>query len=356
MSQIYGILGIADNDRAYVNTLGQRLVFDAVQELLEQYSTDLNAAMRVFIDRETEDYKIRYKLPGGGRMQRRGGQAQTGATKAHGGWDVALPLEDFGDQVADSDIAIAYMSIQELDRHLDTVMIRNTNTVRYEILRALVRNDARPFEDDNWGSLTVQPLANGDAVKYPPVLGSMDEATANHYLEAGYLAAAISDVNNPLPTIRNALESKFGAELGGSSVAVFFDETITPKIEALADFEPVPDRFLELGDNVNVPRDLPAVPGRVIGRCNGVWCVEWRWAPDNYLIGIHLDAPKPLLHRVDPAAVGLGKGLQLVATNATHPFSQAFYRHRFGLGVGNRLNGIVMELGTGGGYTIPTGF
>lgn len=356
MSAIYGILGISDTDRAYVNTLGQQLVFDAVSNLLDEYSIDLAAAQRVFIERETENYKFRYKLPGGGRMQRRGGQAQSGAVKANGGWDIALPLEDFGDQVASSDIAIAYMSIQELDRHLDTIMIRNTNTVRYEILRSLFRNDARSFEDDHWGTLTVQPLANGDSVVYPPIMGSMNEATEQLYIESGYLLATISDVNNPLPTMRNKLESHYGATQGGSAIVVFFNETATAKFEALADFEPVPDNFLMMGDNANIPVNLPDVPGRIVGRCNGVWCVEWRWMPTNYLFGLHLEAPKPLLMRVDPASTGLGRGLQLVARNATYPFEQAFYRHRFGLGVGNRLNGVVMELGNGGSYTIPTGY
>jgi hypothetical protein len=60
--------------------------------------------------------------------------------------------------------------------------------------------------------------------------------------------------------------------------------------------------------------------------------------------------------RVDPASTGLGQGLQLVAESDTHPFSASHYSHRFGLGAGNRLNGVVMELGTGGTYSIPSGY
>lgn len=354
MSAIYGKLGLSETERAFVNTIGQRVVYDAVTELLSEYTADLEAAKRVFIERTTEEYKFRYKLPGGGRMQRRGGQGRPGAVKANGNWEVALPIFDFGDAVADDDIAIAYMTLQELDRHLDTILIRNTNTVRHEMLYSLFNNTMRPFEDEHWGTLNVQPLANGDSAKYPPVLGSMSEATENLYLESGYAASAISDVNNPLVTIRNKLESHFGATQGGSSVVVFVSQDETAKVEALADFEPVPDRFLELGDNVNVPRDLPSVPGRILGRSNGCWVVEWRWIPSGYMFGMHLDAPKPLLERVDPVDTGLGQGLQLVAIHAAHPFQEAFYRHRFGLGAGNRLNGVVMELGTGGTYTIPT--
>jgi hypothetical protein len=34
----------------------------------------------------------------------------------------------------------------------------------------------------------------------------------------------------------------------------------------------------------------------------------------------------------------------------------AEWRTRFGVGVANRLNAVVMELGSGGTYTIPTGY
>ena len=74
------------------------------------------------------------------------------------------------------------------------------------------------------------------------------------------------------------------------------------------------------------------------------------------VVGIHLDAPKPIMQRVDPADTGLPRGLALVARDENYPFTSSFYSHRFGFGVGNRLNGVVMELGTGGSYTVPTAY
>jgi hypothetical protein len=74
------------------------------------------------------------------------------------------------------------------------------------------------------------------------------------------------------------------------------------------------------------------------------------------MLGIHLDAPAPLKKRVDPTAVGLGRGLQLVSEDTDHPFVGSHWSHRFGFGVANRLSAVVMELGTGGTYTIPTAY
>ena len=356
MAGIYSILGLQDTDRSYVNTIGQRVVFDAAQQYLSMSTDDMMKAFAVFVEEETEGYKERYKLPGGGRMQRRGGVAASGAVKASGSWDVAFPLEDFGDQIANDDVSLAYMTLPELQRHLDTVVIRDINTMRYEMLRALLNSASRTFVDPLYGSLTVQPAANGDSVLYPPVLGTETDATENHYLESGYLTAAISNTNNPYITLRNELEEHFGTPTGFGNIAVFINSAQVPITETLTDYDSVADINLAIGANSDVPTNLPNVPGRVVGRCEGVWVVEWRWIPANYMVAIDLDAPAPLKVRVDPAETGLGTGLQLVSTSDAQPLQNSHYRHRFGVGVGNRLNAVVLELGNGGTYTVPSGY
>jgi hypothetical protein len=359
MSGIFGALGLntTDDQSVYVATVGQRAVYDAVNETLAQHNQDVALALSVFVDETTSDHKRRYMLPGGGRLQRMGGQGQAGGVKATGSWDVAFPLEEFGAQIVADRVAFAYMTMADLDRHLKTVQAQDLNTVRFELLKRLLNNVQSTFVDPRWGSLSIEPLANNDAVVYPPVLGSESESADDHYLESNYAASAISDTNNPYVTIRDELEEHFGADQGGSNIVVFINNAQVAKTEALADFDPVNDRYTAPGADTDTLFGLPAnLPGRIIGRTNGVWVVEWRWIPANYMVGIHMGAPKPLIMRVDPASTGLGQGLQLVAESDTHPFSASHYSHRFGLGAGNRLNGVVMELGTGGTYSIPSGY
>jgi len=76
------------------------------------------------------------------------------------------------------------------------------------------------------------------------------------------------------------------------------------------------------------------------------------------MLGISLDYPAPLMMRVDPAEVGLGKGLQLVAKTAEHPMESSHFEHRFGFAVGNRLNGAILEITTGaaGTYEPPAAY
>lgn len=355
MAGIYGLLNLSDTDRSFVNTVGQAAVYEAANAYLSAHTADMMKAYNALIQEETEAFKERYKLPGGGRLQRRGGAAQSAAVKAGGAWDVAYPLEDFGAQVAGDDVTLAYMRMDEFERHLQTVTIQDLNTVRYEMLKALFNNTQRTFVDPLHGSLNVEALANGDSVTYPPVLGSEAEGTENHYLISNYAGTAIDDTNNPYITIREELEEHFGAMQGYGNVAAFIHPDQVAKTEALEDFVPAEDIGIRAGSNLSMVRAeaLPSVPGRVVGRVSGVWVVEWRWIPTGYILAVDLDAPAPLKVRRDPADTGLQRGLHLKSNDAQYPLEAAHYRHRFGVGVGNRLNGVVMQLAEGTAYVIP---
>jgi hypothetical protein len=364
MSGIFGSLNLNDTDRVFNSTVGQRAIYEVAAEWINARNAELNAALALFVEETTSEHTRRYKLPGGGYLQRRGPDGRPAQVKATGSWDVAFPLEDFAAGMGFNDVNRAYMTVAELDRHIQTVMNMNVNTVRFELLKALFKNTDDTFIDPLMGSLTIKPLANGDAAVYPPVLGSMDEATDDHYLESGYAYTAISDTNNPYATIAGELEEHFGTPTGGADIAVLQPAVVTPLTRSLTDFVPVGDMGIRYGADADLAGALPAPLasiGKVIGRMDGsgVWVVEWRYMPvaaTPFLMGIHLGAPKPLVKRIDPADTGLGDGLQLVGEDEEFPFKDSIWRHRFGFGAGNRLNGVVMELAAGAGFTVPTAY
>lgn len=358
MGVIFGILGLNDQNYQYVHQAGQQLVFDATAEYLQRVNADAELALSVFLESTTTNYTERYLLPGGGRLQRMSGLANNAAARASGKWDVAYPLEEFGTTLGADRITLAYMSPQEYEVHVQNVVIQYQNTLRYEVLKALFNNTARTFKDLLRGvDLTIQPLANNDSVVYPPVFGSETEATENLYLESGYLASAISNTNNPLPTMRDKLESHFGAVTGGENIVVFMNQAQTAKVTALSTFVPVVDNWIQASINTNIPVRLPNVPGRILGRSDGCWVSEWRWMSANYMLAVHLEAPQPLKKRIDPPDVGLGDGtLRMISNDDEYPLQAITWSARFGIGVGNRLNGVVMELGNGGTYDIPSGY
>jgi len=355
MSKIFGLAGLSASDYQFVRKADQRLIYAAINQLAARVNNDMTDSIKLFVQETTQVYTERYQLPGSGYMQRRADGARGPAVKAHGSWDVAYPLYDYGEQVAATDIEMAYMTPAELDRHVQTVINGYQNAVRRDILTALLIATNVTYTDKRNGTLTCVPLANGDSVTYPPVLGAVAEATENHYIESNYAASAISDTNDPIVTIVDELEEHFGTITGGSNIAVFINNAQTAKITGLTNFVDWTDRGVNEGSNTATVNGRPDIPGKILGRHrSGAWVSEWRWMPANYVTGIHLEAPAPLKQRVDPVETGLPQGLALVSNTAEYPLEAAEWRARFGFGVANRLNGVVVELGTGGTYTAPT--
>lgn len=359
MSDLAGILNISDSERAFVNTVGQQIVFDACNRLLAEYNEEVNLSIGVFIERETEKFKMRYLLPGGGKLQRMGRQAPAGAVKRHGYYDVAFPLRQWGAELAGDRVDMAYLSIAELQAHLDSIMIKDLNTLRWRILTSIFEDTNLTFTDPIHGALTVTRLANTDGTSYPPVLGSESEADDDHYIDAGYAVAAIAAANNPVPTLRDEIAEHFGG-IGshGRNFVYFHAADQTDYLAAIAGYVALTDQYVVAASTTAEAFGYPNVPGRVHGRGWGAWLVEWDgWIPDTYGLMVLQEVGAPLFKRVDPADTGLGRGLQLVATDYNHPMQRASYEHRYGLGCGNRLSAAcIMIAGANGGYTPPTAY
>jgi len=357
MANIFGSIGLADNDRVFNGVVGQQTIFEIAKTYVAERNAELDLLTSVFIERTTEDFKWRYKLPGGGFLGTIDGQGRYGNSKASGKWDVAFPLHDYGREIAGNRVALAYMTAEEFSLHVDNVVMQNVNTMRFRILKALFNENQDTFTDPIQGSLSIEPLANGDSVVYPPVVGSTTEATEDHYLESGYAATAISDTNNPYKVLVAELDHHTGEVTGGDAICTFIHRDEVPETEDLSDFVQVEDRFIRQGNDADVPFGLPNVPGKIIGRTNGSWVVQWSHIPTGYALSVNLDETPPLIKRTDPSDTGLPVGLTLVEPEeGIQPYTSSTWVHRFGLGAGNRLNGVAMEFGSGGTYTTPTAY
>lgn len=362
MSTAYGVLVYGDA-KSLITTLDQEELFGLAQQFFSDYNAQFRENVELLVERTVEDYTLFYHLPGAGRMQRRGGQAQSHAVKALGSWSVGLPLEEFGDQVAATEKTIARMTLELLQITLDTIKERDLAERKFQLLKAILNNTSWTFTDDDYGNITVYPLANGDSVIYPPPKGTDTEATANAYAGSNFATASISDTNNPIALIVTYLTGRFGVQQGGSNIVVFINSAEKAKVEALSDFTELPDRYIIPGVNVSRLTGLPNVPGNIIGRCSGAWVSEWLDMPATYMFGTHLGQKPPLLERVPEARFGGVGGLRLFATSvgkgpdsANYPWNQAHYEDVFGYGAGNRLNGYVLQLVASTSYTIPTAY
>ena len=360
MSTIMSALNLADSQRTYVGQLGKALVFDAINQALAEHAADVAAALSVFVERTTENYTERYLLPGGGKLQELGEQSAPGAVKRSGYWDIAFPIREWGASFGGSRVGLAYMTVQELDAHLNTIMAQDLNTMRWRVLTALFEDTNLSWTDPKWGSLTIRRLANTDGTLYPPVVGSETEADDQHYVGVEYDPASIDSTHNPVPNaVSELVEHTGGQKQYGNSIVIFHNNDATAYLAALSDFVAVQEQFVVPGATTATLAGLPTnIPGRVHGRVDGAFLSEWRWIPAGYAVALDLNEPKPLIMRVDPSDTGLGSGLQLVARDAAYPLESSYYSHRFGLGCGNRLNGYVvyMDDESGGTYAPPSGY
>lgn len=363
MITIFGALGLSDRDPRTVNEITQPVVYDGLGLVLGDHNDDTEELEAFFVEKTTEKVGFRYKMEGGGYLQEMGRRSPTGEVKGGSSYTVQFPLENAGAAIASDDIAMAYMSLEDFDVHVRTVLRQDKNTRRYKLLRAIFLKEGREFEDDQAGTLNIRALASNDGTLYPPVEGSVDQAEDSHYLGTPADWTTINDVKNPIPMIVAELEEHFGATQGGSPIVVIFNPKQAGQVEALEDFVPVGDNYIAYGNNVSLaledafPEGLP--PGKVIGRCNGATIVSWPGMPLNYVFAKHLGAPAPLIKRLDTAKSGLITGLHLLPDNPMTPLEKYVWRNRYGYGVGNRLNGVVVDLTAAGGantYTNPSMF
>jgi hypothetical protein len=356
MSTIFGLAQLSASDYQFARQVDKAILYNATQEYLNMAMEEMRNVNTLFVQNQTTRYSERVQLPMTGRMQERAGETKSGAVRRNGSYDVAYPLKDFGDTVATTDVDFAYMTPQEFQAHIDGVVTRAMNTYRFEVMRRVFKNTTDTFTDRRNGSLTIQCLANGDSVTYPPVHGSESEATQDHYLESGYAASAISDTNNPVKTMTDKLILRYGRRTGGIPIVTMINSAQTAKIEALSNFRPYVPNAISAGQDTDIVSAAPTGVGETIGYVNSSWICVWDWIPANYMVSIYQSAEKPLVERVDPSETGLGTGLQLVNRDEDYPLLFNEWRWRFGIGTRNRLNGVVMELGTGGTYSIPSDY
>lgn len=359
MSALFGVLGVTDGQADFVANVGQDLIFEAVSQVLGYHNADVEAATRVFVRGNTEKFKERWLIPGSGYMTPVGQDPLGPGPAIHraGEVDVAYPLREYSESVSTSRIGLAYMTLGELDAHIDAITERNMAQHRLRMLIALMENTNLVFGDIKHGNITVMRLANTDGSLYPPIPGAVVDADDEHYIDAAYNVAGIADATNPIVDLRDEIQEHFGGRnSGGESILYIHGSDQTAYIEALTDYDAVPDFGKLYGANTDLAKKLEWVPGRMHGRSNGCWITEWAWMPDEFGLAVHLDYP-PLMRRVDTGASGLPAGLSLVVKDRDHPLESAYFSDRFGYGVRNRLSAACIEINAGGAtYTPPAAY
>lgn len=345
----YGFVSLADiaSQRVAPN---MRVVNDAIRLSVEEHNRQVDAALAELTQRTVDPY-LRYRVRGGGSLQPLDEWGNPKPVLSAGQYDVAFPIQKAGDAWGNNRFSRALMTVEDVDGFTFDALLRDANWLKRHMLGALLDNTSYTFIDpnDKVGTLTVQPLANGDAASYLRKNG--DTSVDNHYYAQ---AAAIADATNPYP----ALESELSEHMGNDGPYVAYIPTaLKATTMALATFHDVADANLRRGDGQTVlVGNLDRGFGdRVLGYVEpGIWIVEWSMLPATHGIMVARGALTPALAMREYDAPEL-QGLQ------TENFSPDgnLYEYRFiraaGFGALNRTAALAFQIGNAA-YQIPAGY
>lgn len=357
-STLYGFVALQDLYNQRVNTVGAQRVYTAVGESLAEYTRVLDGIMAAWV-RRTTIAQEQFELPGSGTLQPLDEWGNPLPVQPSGSYQTAYPIQGGGTAWGDNRITRAHMTVEEVERLTMDAMRRDKDWLIRHALASLFTPATWPFFDKvgadgqskGLGSITIQPLANGDAVTYGRK-GFKTPAVDTHYLAQ---AAAISDAANPFPLMRAELAEH--PSNTGPYVA-YAPSNLRTSIEGLTEFVEVGDPDIDLGansDTVTNPSAQVIGPGSaVIGKTkSGMWVVEMESLPDDYMLAFALGAGPVLKMREYAPAELQGFFPEYHSPDGNLELTR-FLRY-CGFGVANRVGALAYRIGNAA-YAAPTGY
>lgn len=346
---LYGFLQLKDVFSERLVTQNTGVIATAIQRSVDEHNRQMDALLGLFATRTTL-HQERYKQLGAARLQPLDENGRARPIKPAGYYDVAFPIRDAGSAWGANYKSLQKMTVEDANRV--TAMMINADKVwlRDQLMAALFASATYTYTDPEFGTLTIQPLANGDTVTYARN-GSTANAADTHQLAT---ASAVADATDPVPTIVSELDEH--PENAGD-VVILVPTNLKADFANLAATVPFSDPNLREGVTTRAivgGGPSGAMPGEVFGYHDAkAWLVEWKGLPDNYVLATAEDADPALGMREEPEASL--QGFNLEGTRNDHPFYENQWARHAGFGARNRVGALAMRFGNGT-YAVPTGY
>ena len=353
MPQAFGFIDLADLAAERVTQIGVERVWDAVRESAAEHTRVTNALLASMVERTTA-HQENIELMASGTLEPLDEHGNPLPRKVYGQYTVAYPLQRGGHAWGDDRESRALMTVEEMERQVLAGQMADLDWLRRHVLAAQFDNQSWTYADKQWGDLTIQPLANGDAVTYVKKGVSGPETDDHYYAQAG----AISDNDNPFPTLYDEL-----AEHPSNNVSVafpvvtFIARNLRTAVKGLNGFDRLPSDFVIPG--VMNDRAEPSIRtqlrfgDRVLGVVDDNIIVEWSALPENYMLSIATGAGPYIKMREQPAAALQGLFAEDFSPDGNH---QEYRLIRIaGFGVSKRVAAVVSYIG-GAAYVVPAAY
>lgn len=342
----YGFTGKTELLSKRLTDVGSAVVWSMVQESVAEYNRQMNA-MLAAVANPTTLYTERFRLPSSGTLQPLDEWGNPRPELLGTYFDVAYPIQGGGTAFGLNRVSNNLVTVDEINALTVERLQRDADWMRRHMLAALFTNTTWAYADDQHGSLTIQCLANGDAVTYGLTGGSV--ATDTHYLAQ---ASAIDDSNNPYDDIYTELMEH---PSNSGPVVAYIATDLVATTKALTAFVEIGDPDLRYGTGTTqIAAPFSKRFGdEVLGKVNGVWVVEWRALPSTYILAMAEGGGPPLGMRQYPS-----QALQGLFTENHSPdgnLQESRFIRYAGFGARNRVAALVYRIGNGS-YAIPTGY
>ena len=355
LPNIFGAYDTRDNlDLSIEDYTEERAAAD-----IEQFRREFNAVAddtTNLLSVATTNAKASFGTTAGGEMQPYTEKGDTEATRGGEEYDISFPISRFRDRQIYTEEFIATNALARLNDDVGMSAVRNATTRIKGVLRAVMLKTNYTFRDADFpglglGNLAVKRLFNNDGATGSVYVDgvSVDIGTLQHYITSGGASVVIDDFGTA--------KDKLKAVGYGDDVVYLMGKGLGDDVADLTEFVGLPEAGIVDPTAVFAVVRSP----RAIGRLRGggadgeVWVMPY--FPDNYFLAIDRAAPKPVRRRQHPDA--RFRGWRLVQNETLAPYGAAAIRNKRwefieGYGVGDRGNGVCVQISANATYTDPT--
>jgi hypothetical protein len=347
----YGFHQLQDIFSQRANEVNVEVITTAIEASAAAHTQDMEALLETLVQPLVGPPKKRVKVGGSSESQPLSQDGTPLPEREGASYEISVPFWRTGSSIGFNREVREKITIGELNEKMLERQRQDAGWMIRRLLASVYTRSEWTYRDDSddIGTLSIKGLANGDTDSYPDLNGTF--AVDDHYSAQ---AAAIDDVNNPLPAMYSELyEHPFNME----PFVLYAHPTEATAISLLGGFteNPTLNPFIQYGDVTlaNGVDDYLGFGNRVMGVCNQFIIVESRRIPAGYPLGVALGGARPVFIREEPEA-NL-RGLQMVpfVKDSNHAGFD-FYR-KAGFAPYNRVGVVVRRIGNAT-YAPPSGY
>lgn len=344
-----------------INQNNTQTVDTAINQIVMAQSASMMNAMSLFAE-PTILHKERFLVHQQPTMQPMDDDGEPYPIRPTSWYDVAYPIDGGGVAFANNRISRAMETAADVNRYMNTMISADTHWMQHKLLSALLDNGTRTYSDEQYGSLTVQPLANDDGSKYAFTGGSLMSHDDVHHIAQ---AAAISATTASAIPFSNIFTELKEHPNNAGNVICFVAENLEASVKAIT-VGNNGNGFVHANVNGIIPPNTDARIsgnpsnangiGTFLGYQDGCWVYSWSALPSNYIVATTDNQLEPVLKYREYDAPELKGLFREVNDKDGNHRTYKFLRYG-GFGVHDRTGAVVYFVSAGDTtYDVPSGY